>query len=226
MQSGGQQFWPGVADFVPDDQSQPCHVAEGRQSLRSRDRRCDPRGPADLSGRGTSTNCLLGELGFDGRVRPVRGVLPATLATRPPYRDPIIQHRWPASSAAASGSPGQVLSHAPTKEFYFSTTPTEAQSHPIGTRVIPAREDVRLPVHTSDRRGFRGCDGRSGAPSPLAVRRDRGGYPSVLTGHGRPPHAPSGWSVGNQRQRVVRDLEPKPPVELEILPSCRGQVAR
>jgi hypothetical protein len=49
--------------------------------------------------------------------------------------------------------------------------------------------------------------------------------PSVLAGHGRPPHAPMGGSVRNQRQRVVRDLESKPLVEREILASCRGQVA-
>jgi hypothetical protein len=66
--------------------------------------------------------------------------------------------------------------------------------HPIGTRVIPAR-GYRRPVHTSDRRGFRGCNGRSDAPRPMAVRRDRGDYPIS-------PHRP--WAAAACPKRLVR----------------------
>src|SRR5215208_7102897 len=46
--SNSGQEWP--ISLLTINQSQPCHAAEGGQSLRSRDCRCRPRSSTDLSG--------------------------------------------------------------------------------------------------------------------------------------------------------------------------------
>ena len=67
--------WPHLA---ADHQPQPGHPAQGGQPLRPGDRRRGAgRGAECFRGRELGETVLLGELGLDGRVRPVRGILPA-----------------------------------------------------------------------------------------------------------------------------------------------------
>jgi predicted ATPase with chaperone activity len=71
-----------VPDLVADHQPQPRHPPQGRQSLRHRHRRSSARGAGCLQSRELRGTVLLSELGLDGRLRPIWGILPATLAAR------------------------------------------------------------------------------------------------------------------------------------------------
>jgi hypothetical protein len=116
------------------------------------------------------------------------------LVTRPPYSDP--HHSASVASIVRGGQrmamPGAIsCAH---EGVLFLDDSRKAQSIRLG------RESYQLaaigePVYTSDRRGFRGCDGRSDAPSHMAVRRDRGGYPIS-------PHRP--WADTACPKRLVR----------------------
>ena len=61
-----------------------CRYQKGRLGLRPSDGHGDPRGEGDHRSGQSLTYLILGELSLDGKVKPVKGALPMSVAAREP----------------------------------------------------------------------------------------------------------------------------------------------